>query len=88
MLLATKSLAQTDSLRVFGGLSVLALQSGTNPAEKRTHDATKGLDFGSPDDILLVYQQKEHSENLIEHPRSRNTREKRGAILPMKILTT
>ncbi len=34
-----------------------------------------GVDFGSPDKILVAYEQDEQPENLIEHPMSINMKE-------------
>ena len=42
--------------------------------ELAEHDAAWGLDFGDFKDILVVFEQKEHPENLIEHPMSKNMR--------------
>ena len=46
-----------------------------NGEELAEHDAAWGLDFGDFNDILVVYEQKEHPENLIEHPMSKNMTE-------------
>jgi len=44
--------------------------------ELKEHDKAWGLDFGDFNDILVVYEQKEYSENLIEHPMCKNVLEK------------
>lgn len=40
--------------------------------ERAEHDEAWGLDFGDFNDIWVAYEQKEHKENLFEHPMSRN----------------
>lgn len=61
--------------RAYGGFSVQAMRSRMQKKELKEHDKAWGLDFGDFNDILVVYEQKEHSENLIEHPMSKNTHE-------------
>ena len=62
--------------RVYGGFSVQAMRSRMQKGELKEHDKAWGLDFGDFNDILVVYEQKEHPENLIEHPMCKNMREK------------
>ena len=61
--------------RAYGGFSVQAMRSRMQKSELAEHDAAWGLDFGDFNDILVVYEQKEHPENLIEHPMSKNMTE-------------
>lgn len=56
----------------YGGFTIQAMRSDMTEEEKRQHDAAWGLDFGDCHNIQLVYEQKEHPENLIEHPMSAN----------------
>ena len=58
--------------RAYGGFSVQAMRSRMQKDELAEHDAAWGLDFGDYNDILVVFEQKEHPENLIEHPMSKN----------------
>ena len=52
-----------------------AMRSRMQKKELKEHDKAWGLDFGDYNDILVVYEQKEHPENLIEHPMSKNMTE-------------
>ncbi|WP_462109756.1 YegJ family protein [Campylobacter concisus] len=61
--------------RAYGGFSVQAMRSRMQKKELKEHDKEWRLDFGDFNDILVVYEQKEHPENLIEHPMSKNTYE-------------
>ena len=61
--------------RAYGGFSVQAMRSRMQKDELAEHDAAWGLDFGDFKDILVVFEQKEHPENLIEHPMSKNMRD-------------
>ncbi len=61
--------------RAYGGFSVQAMRSRMQKDELAEHDAAWGLDFGDYNDILVVFEQKEHPENLIEHPMSKNMRD-------------
>ena len=62
--------------RAYGGFSVQAMRSRMQKGELKEHDKAWGLDFGDFNDILVVYEQKEHPENLTEHPMCKNVREK------------
>ncbi|WP_122863364.1 DUF2314 domain-containing protein [Campylobacter showae] len=62
--------------RAYGGFSVQAMRSRMQKGELKEHDKAWGLDFGDFNDILVVYEQKEHPENLAEHPMSENMRER------------
>ena len=46
--------------RAYGGFSVQAMRSRMQKDELAEHDAAWGLDFGDYNDILVVYEQKEH----------------------------
>jgi len=61
--------------RAYGGFSVQAMRSRMQKKELKEHDKEWGLDFGDFNDILVVYEQKEHPENLTEHPMCKNMRE-------------
>jgi len=61
--------------KTYGGFTIQAMRSEMNNKERKEHDKAWGLNFGDYNDILLVYEQKEHPENLIEHPMSKNSRE-------------
>ena len=58
--------------QTLGGFTIQAMRKGMSSKERRQHDEAWGLDFGDPDEVLVVQQQKEHPEYLIEHPMSRN----------------
>lgn len=58
--------------KAYGGFTIQQMRSEMSPAERKTHDQAWQLDFGDFNDIEVVYEQKEHPENLIEHPMSRN----------------
>jgi uncharacterized protein YegJ (DUF2314 family) len=60
----------------YGGFTIHAMRSQMSEEERKDHDAAWGLDFGDYNDILIVYQEKEHPENLVEHPMSKNMRQK------------
>ena len=59
-----------------GGFTIHAMRSMMEPEEREEHDAAWGLNFGDFNDVLVVKNQKENPENLIEHPMSRNMKEK------------
>ena len=61
--------------KTYGGFTIHALRSEMSEEERATHDSSWGLDFGDFNDILLAYEQKEHPENLIEHPMSVSMKE-------------
>lgn len=56
----------------YGGFTVQAVRIQMTPQERAEHDAAWGIDFGDPEEVLLVYEEKEHPENLDEHPMCRN----------------
>jgi uncharacterized protein YegJ (DUF2314 family) len=59
----------------YGGFTIHALRSKMNEQERTEHDEAWGIDFGDFREILIAYQEKEHPENLEEHPMSKNMRE-------------
>ncbi|EHO08801.1 DUF2314 domain-containing protein [Myroides odoratimimus] len=61
--------------KAFGGFTVQAMRSVMTDEERAEHDAAWGLEFGDFNDVVYVYEQKEHPENLIEHPMSKNMKE-------------
>lgn len=58
--------------KTYGGFTIQAMRSAMSSQERESHDKAWGLDFGDPDDILLVYKQKENPENLSDHPMDKN----------------
>ncbi|HVK48906.1 MAG TPA: DUF2314 domain-containing protein [Pseudobacter sp.] len=62
--------------RTYGGFTIHTMRSMMEPAEREEHDTAWGLEFGDFNDILIVNNQKENPENLVEHPMSRNMKEK------------
>lgn len=62
--------------KAYGAFTVQLLRSRMNEEERQAHDDAWGYDFGDFNDISVVYQQKEHPENLEEHPMSVNSKEK------------
>lgn len=62
--------------KTYGGFTIQAMRSDMTKAGREEHDEAWGLDFGDYNDILLVFEQKEHPENLIDHPMCRNMKEK------------
>lgn len=62
--------------KTYGGFTIQAMRSEMTEDECIAHDEAWGLDFRDYNDILWVYEQKEHPENLIEHPMSISMREK------------
>lgn len=62
--------------KTYGGFTIQQIRSEMSDKERKQHDKDWGLDFGDFNDILMVYEQKEHPENLTEHPMSINMKEK------------
>lgn len=62
--------------RTYGGFTIHAMRAMMEPAEREEHDAAWELEFGDFNDVLIVHQQKEEPANLVEHPMSRNMKEK------------
>lgn len=61
--------------KTYGGFTIQSMRSQMQDEERKEHDEAWGLDFGDYRDVLVVYQQKEHPENLIEHPMSINMKD-------------
>lgn len=62
--------------KVYGGFTIQKMRSDMSPAERKDHDNAWQLDFGDYNDIEVVHEQKEKPENFIEHPMSKNMKEK------------
>ncbi|AZA80022.1 DUF2314 domain-containing protein [Chryseobacterium sp. G0186] len=62
--------------KAYGGFSIQQMRSEMSVAERKDHDNAWQLDFGDFNDILVVNHQKEEPGNLIEHPMSKNMKEK------------
>ncbi len=62
--------------KAYGGFTIQKIRSDMSPAERKEHDDAWQLDFGDFNDIEVVHEQKEKPENLIEHPMSKNMKEK------------
>lgn len=65
----------SDGSKTYGGFTIQAMRAEMSEEERQEHDEAWGLDFGDYNDILLVHEQKEHPENLVEHPMSKNMRD-------------
>ena len=72
----SKLFSSTPKPKTYGGFTIQAMRSEMSDREREEHDKAWGLDFGDYHEVLLVHGQKETPENLIEHPMSRNMREK------------
>lgn len=62
--------------KTYGGFTIHLMRSEMTPDERAEHDEAWGLNFGDFNEIELVVDQKNHPENLEEHPMSRNMRER------------
>jgi len=71
----------TSAGKTYGGFTIQALRSGMEEQERKEHDEAWGLDFGDYNDISIVFEQKKHPENLVEHPMSINMRDKLAAFI-------
>ena len=71
-----KLFSSTPSPKTFGGFTIQAMRSEMTNQGRKEHDRAWKLDFGDFNEVLLVNEQKDKSENLIEHPMSKNMREK------------
>ncbi|UII32926.1 DUF2314 domain-containing protein [Fulvivirga ulvae] len=67
--------------KTYGGFTIQVIRSGMNDMERQNHDEAWGLDFGDYNEVLLAYEQKERTENLVDHPMSKNMAEKLGEFL-------
>ncbi|HGL9346343.1 TPA: DUF2314 domain-containing protein [Neisseria gonorrhoeae] len=56
----------------YGGFTIQAMRGQMTEEERTEHDTAWGIDFGDPGQVLPVYEEKEHPENLEEHPMCRN----------------
>lgn len=72
----SKIFSSTPKPTTYGGFTIQAMRSEMTNQERKEHDNAWGLEFGDFNEILLVNEQKENQENLIEHPMSKNMREK------------
>jgi uncharacterized protein YegJ (DUF2314 family) len=61
--------------KTYGGFTIHLMRSRMSAKELKSHDKAWGLNFGDFNDILVAYEQKEHPENLIEHPMSVNMKQ-------------
>ncbi len=59
----------------YGGFTIQVMRSQMDEEERMDHDNAWGLDFGDFNNISIVYEEKEHPENLIEHPMSKNMKD-------------
>ncbi len=71
-----KRFSSTPKPKTYGGFTIQAMRSEMTNQEQKQHDNAWGIDFGDYNEILLVHGQKENPENLVEHPMSKNMREK------------
>jgi uncharacterized protein YegJ (DUF2314 family) len=72
----SKLFSSTPKPKTYGGFTIQAMRSEMSSQERNEHDSAWGLDFGDFNEVLLVHEQKENPENLIEHPMSKNMKEK------------
>ncbi|WP_445456400.1 DUF2314 domain-containing protein [Flavobacterium sp. HNIBRBA15423] len=72
----SKLFSSTPKPRVYGGFTIQAMRSEMSNQERKEHDNAWGLNFGDYNEVLLVNEQKENPENLVEHPMSKNMKEK------------
>ncbi len=57
---------------VYGGFTIQEYRKTLNAVDRKKYDEAWGIDFGNPDEIFLVYDQKKCPENLDEHPMCKN----------------
>lgn len=63
--------------QTYGGFSIHVIRAAMTEERRKVHDEEEWeLNFGDPNDIQIVYQEKENPDNLIEHPMSIHMREK------------
>ncbi|MGG7438836.1 DUF2314 domain-containing protein [Chryseobacterium arthrosphaerae] len=62
--------------KTYGGFTIQKMRADMSDPERKEHDDAWQLDFGDYNDIQVVNNQKENPENLIEHPMSKNMKEK------------
>ena len=63
------------SRKAYGGFTIQVMRGQMDEKDRKNHDDAWGLDFGDHNNVLVAYQQKEHPENLTEHPMCRSTDE-------------
>ncbi|HAV3555315.1 DUF2314 domain-containing protein [Acinetobacter baumannii] len=57
---------------VHGAFTIQEYRKTLNASGRKEYDKAWGIDFGNPDEILLVYDQKNCPKNLEEHPMCRS----------------
>lgn len=57
---------------VHGAFTIQEYRKTLNTSGRKEYDEAWGIDFGNPDEIFLVYDQKNCPENLDEHPMCKN----------------
>lgn len=57
---------------VHGGFTIQEYRKSLDAVNRKEYDEAWGIDFGDPDEIFLVYDQKNCPENLAEHPMCKN----------------
>lgn len=57
---------------VHGGFTIQEYRKTLNAVDRKEYDEAWGIDFGNPDEIFLVYDQKDCPKNLDEHPMCKN----------------
>ena len=62
--------------RSYGGFTIQAMRAAMSAAERRAHDEAWGLNFGDFNAVEVATGQREHPENLVEHPMSVNMGDK------------
>lgn len=72
----SKMFSKEEKPTTYGGFTIQVIRSEMSPKELKEHDKAWGLNFGDYNEILLDYEQKENPENLIEHPMSKNMKDK------------
>lgn len=77
----SKFLSSKAKPKTFGGFTIQTMRSEMTDQERKAHDNAWGLDFGDFNEILVVTEQHKNPENLIEHPMSKNMREKLRELL-------
>ncbi|OJJ14804.1 hypothetical protein BKI52_40300 [marine bacterium AO1-C] len=61
--------------KTYGGFTIQAMRSLMSEDARKAHDEAWGVDFGDFEEVLWAYEQKEHPENLEEHPMSRSMKD-------------
>lgn len=62
--------------QTYGGYTIHAIRAMLDDEERAEHDAAWGLNFGDFHHIQVAYDADNVPENLLEHPMSRNMRER------------